>query len=74
MAGRNVSHPASGSKRIIEGIPAPIAFYMDLALNMKEYLEEIMGSALEEETESSLKSLKRRSKRYEELGKDFSIS
>lgn len=74
MAGINVSSPTSSSKRIVEGIPAPISFYMDLVLNMKEYLEEVLGEAIEEEKKVALKSLKTREAKYKKLGKDFDVS
>lgn len=74
MDGMNMSSPTSSSKRIVEGIPAPIAFYMDLAANMQEYLEEVIGSAINEEQETALKSLTFREPKYEKLGNDFSVS
>lgn len=79
MTGMNMSSPTSSStsinyKRIIEGIPAPIEFYMDLALNMKEYLEEVLGAALEEEQRVALESLEKREPEYANLGKDFKVS
>lgn len=74
MTGINMSSPTSSSKRIVEGIPAPITFYMDLALNMQEYLEEVMGEAIEEEKQAALKSLQSREAKYKEFGKDFDVS
>lgn len=74
MAGMNMSSPTSSSKRIVEGIPAPIAFYMDLAANMQEYIEEVLGEAIEEEKKVALKSLKNREAKYKKLGKDFDVS
>lgn len=74
MTGINVSTPAPSSKRIIEGIPSPIEFYMDLVLNMREYVEEAMAEAIEEEVKEASKSLVGREPKYRKFLNDFDVS
>jgi hypothetical protein len=73
MTGINMSTPAPSSKSIVEGIPAPILFYMELVTNLKSYVEEAVNEALEEEVKESSSNLVTREPQYEELVKDFDI-
>jgi hypothetical protein len=74
MVGMNMSTPAPSSKRIIEGIPSPITFYMDLVLNMREYVEEAMAEAIEEEVKEASKSLVGREPKYRKFLNDFDVT
>ena len=74
MAGKPYTSVSSSSAPIISGIPAPILFYMDLVLNLQEYVEDIVNKAIVTEEKAAKKSLSNREKAYKKLNKDFKIT
>ena len=63
----------SSSKKLIEGCPAPIAYYGDLMLNLETYLNDIIEECRKEEVSRIQKVLPQKDSGWEGIAKDFRI-
>ena len=65
---------SSSSKQLIQGCPAPLAFYGDLFLNLETYLGEILEDARKSEVSRIQEVLPQKDSRWEPIAKDFRIT
>lgn len=63
----------SRSKKLIEGCPAPLAYYGDLFINLDKYLSDIIEECRKEEVVRIQALLPQKDKGWEPIAKDFRI-
>ena len=64
---------SSSSKQLIQGCPAPLAFYGDLFINLDMYLSDIVEECRKEEVSRIQGVLPQKDSRWEPIAKDFRI-
>ena len=60
----------SSSKKLIEGCPAPLAYYGDLMINLETYLNDIIEECRKEEVSRIQAVLPQKDKGWEDIAED----
>jgi hypothetical protein len=74
MVATPVVAQSSSSKQLIQGCPAPLAFYGDLFLNLETYLGDILEDARKSEVSRIQGVLPQKDSRWDPIAKDFRIT
>ena len=74
MVATPVVAQSSSSKQLIQGCPAPLAFYGDLFLNLETYLSDILEDSRKSEVSRIQGVLPQKDSRWAPIAKDFRIT